>query len=185
MLGALAAVWINGPVDFIDSKTAGKLPKAEETQFCSLPLYFTLKIVFSYRFFMICCTFFPLNQAQYLGVATVHPGEIYSGGETPDGQFDYIRNVVPISYSNGSVVGYELEIGRFGCPCREAEEVQPVYSPPYFMVSYSNPKWGKSSYFSQVMATVECLPVSRLIQTLSSITGKSNEWTRFPFKTLP
>ena len=81
--------------------------------------------------------------SQDRGVAALHPGEIFIGGEMDNNStFDYIQNVTEIYGESGQITGYNVHVRRISCstplpapqPQAAVEQLQPsgaqqVYQP--------------------------------------------------------
>ena len=83
---------------------------------------------------MICCTHSPLYTASNLGIASIQQAQIFSGGENQEGSFDYIRNIVPVTAADGSII-YNVEVGRLPC-ISPRNSLPPSYTPYQYVNPY-------------------------------------------------
>lgn len=89
-----------------------------------------------------CCSYLALFNAENRGVATLHPGEIFVGGDADGSTFDYVQNIVPIHTAKG-VMGYDVSVRRMSCiepqpmpTIQQYQHLQQVQHPPQSFVSF-------------------------------------------------
>ncbi|PAV79432.1 hypothetical protein WR25_10626 [Diploscapter pachys] len=82
---------------------------------------------------MQCCTYGPLQSSTSRGVAPIHPGEIFAGGEVRENNqpvaFDYVSNIVKRVDANGGV-SYDVGVKRLPCPGDPPLPLPQIAQPP-------------------------------------------------------